>query len=432
MPEIKCPHCGKIFTPTDNHYNEIVKQIKDDSFTQELKEKLENELLKTTNKFENEKLKLEMNNSTKVSTLENKIKELEAALKNQELIRNQAVTDAKNLNTELLNEKDKEIQKLQFELALAETQKESEIKEAVAQKESEIKDLQHSITTINANNKLEISNLKEKHKIQLDEKDETIALYKDLKVKLSTKLIGETLEQHCEIEFNKLRATAFRNAYFEKDNTTAEGTKGDYVYREVDENGVEVISIMFEMKNEDDVTATKHKNEHFLEKLHKDRIKKNCEYAVLVSLLEKENDFYNSGIADVSHKYEKMYVVRPQCFIPIITLLRNAAERSIQVKNELQQYKNKNVDIENFENNLLDFQEKFNKNYELASDKFKTAIAEIDKTIDHLNKVKEGLLGSERNLRLANDKAQDLSIKKLTKNNPTMAAKFEELKKTEK
>ena len=275
---------------------------------------------------------------------------------------------------------------------------------------------------------IEIKSLNEKHKEALIQKDEIIAHYKDLKSKLSTKLVGETLEQHCEIEFNKLRATAFRNAYFEKDNDSKNGSKGDYIYREFDENGVELISIMFEMKNESDETATKHKNEHFFKELDKDRIEKKCEYAVLVSMLESDSELYNSGIVDVSYKYNKMYVVRPQCFIPIITLLRNAAEKTLEYKNQLQIIKNQNLDISNFEDKLLDFQDKFAKNYVQASNKFKTAIEEIDKTISHLTKVKENLLSSENSLRLANDKAQDLSIRKLTYGNPTMKQKFAEIK----
>lgn len=258
-------------------------------------------------------------------------------------------------------------------------------------------------------------------------KDEEIALRKDMKLKLSTKMVGETLEQHCETEFNKLRATAFQNAYFEKDNNSSTGSKGDFIYRENDEHGNEIISIMFEMKNESDTTATKKKNEDFFKELDKDRTEKKCEYAVLVTLLEVESEYYNSGIVDVSHKYSKMYVVRPQFFIPIITLLRNAAMNSMQYKAELSLIRNQNIDITNFEDNINKFKEGFAKNYELASKKFKTAIDEIDKTIDHLYKTKEALLSSENNLRLANNKADDLTIKKLTHNNPTMKAKFDEL-----
>ena len=272
-------------------------------------------------------------------------------------------------------------------------------------------------------------NVIKKDELQLQFKDEEIARYKDFKARLSTKMIGESLEQHCELEFNKLRATGFQNNNYEKDNDAKTGSKGDYIFREANPEGIEIVSIMFEMKNEMDTTSTKKKNEDFLKELDKDRREKNCEYAVLVSLLEPENELYNSGIVDMSHKFPKMYVIRPQFFIPIITLLRNAALNSLQYKQELAIIRSQNIDISNFEESMNDFKEKFARNYEIASKKFKTAIEEIDKTIDHLQKTKEALLSSENNLRLANNKAEDLSIKRLTKNNPTMAAKFAELKK---
>jgi hypothetical protein len=273
-----------------------------------------------------------------------------------------------------------------------------------------------------------MSEIKTKENI-IKMKDEEIELRKDMKLKLSTKMLGETLEQHCEIEFNKLRATAFQNVYFEKDNDAKTGSKGDFIYKEFDESGVEILSIMFEMKNEGDTTATKHKNEDFLKELDKDRNEKKCEYAVLVSLLEIDNELYNAGIVDVSHKFSKMYVVRPQFFIPIITLLRNASFNSLKYKKKLAMMKNQNIDITNFEENINKFKESFGKNYEMASRKFKTAIEEIDKTIDHLQKTKEALLSSENNLRIANNKAEELSVKKLIKDNPTMTAKFEEIEK---
>ena len=274
-------------------------------------------------------------------------------------------------------------------------------------------------------------NLKENYELKLKEKDSQIEFYKDLKTKMSTKMVGETLEQHCEIEFNKLRATGFQNAYFEKDNDAKTGSKGDYIYRESTPEGTEFISIMFEMKNEMDTTATKHKNEDFFKELDKDRNEKGCEYAVLVSLLESDSELYNSGIIDVSYKFPKMYVIRPQFFIPMITVLRNAAMNSIQYRQQLTEFRNQNIDISNFEAEMNDFKDKFGRNYQLASDKFQKAIEEIDKTIDHLNKTKEALLSSENNLRLANNKAQELSVKRLTKYNPTMAKKFEELKASE-
>ena len=311
------------------------------------------------------------------------------------------------------------------------------INTAVAQKEKELAEKENCIVKLNAlietgekENKLTVQSLKDNYETQLRMKDEEVARLKDFKAKLSTKMVGESLEQHCEIEFNKLRATGFQNAYFEKDNDAKSGSKGDYIYKESDPAGLEFISIMFEMKNEMDETATKKKNEDFLKELDKDRREKNCEYAVLVSLLEPENELYNSGIVDMSHRYPKMYVIRPQFFIPMITLLRNAALNSLQYKQELAVIRNQNIDISNFEAEMNEFKEKFSRNYELASRKFKTAIEEIDKTIDHLQKTKAALLSSEDNLRLANKKAEDLSIKRLTKNNPTMAAKFAELEQS--
>ncbi|MCR4851093.1 MAG: DUF2130 domain-containing protein, partial [Lachnospiraceae bacterium] len=299
----------------------------------------------------------------------------------------------------------------------AEDKKKIAVMEAVNKVEAEKRDIEN-----------ELSNEKEKGKILLKEKDEQIEYYKDLKQRMSTKMVGETLEQHCEIQFNQLRATAFKNAYFEKDNDARSGSKGDYIYRECDENGIEIISIMFEMKNEMDETATKHKNEDFFKELDKDRNEKNCEYAVLVSMLERDSELYNAGIVDVSYKYDKMYVVRPQCFIPIITLLKNAAMNSLMYKQELALVRNQDIDVSDFEENLLKFKEDFGRNYDLAHSHFDKAIAEIDKTIDHLNKVKNELLGSDNQLRIANNKVEDVSVKKLTKGNPTMQAKFDELR----
>ena len=317
-------------------------------------------------------------------------------------------------------EKDKNLELNKFEI---------EKEKALAEKDKQISELTNKIESNEKENLLKELSLKEQYKIQLQFKEEEIARYKDFKARLSTKMIGESLEQHCELEFNKLRATGFQNAYFEKDNDAKTGSKGDYIFREATPEGIEIVSIMFEMKNEMDTTSTKKKNEDFLKELDKDRREKNCEYAVLVSLLEPENELYNSGIVDMSHKFPKMYVIRPQFFIPIITLLRNAALNSLQYKQELAVIRSQNIDISNFEESMNDFKEKFARNYEIASKKFKTAIEEIDKTIDHLQKTKEALLSSENNLRLANNKAEDLSIKRLTKNNPTMAAKFAELKK---
>ena len=368
----------------------------------------------------------------RINEYENKIKDLNYLLQKakQENDTNLKLKEAElnKENESKINELKIQISELQNNINNITNNKDRDIKDAVNSKEIEIIKLKSDIENKKNQAELEKNTIKTQYEILLKEKNEQIDYYKDLKARMSTKLVGETLEQHCQIEFEKLRATAFKNAYFEKDNDSRTGSKGDFIYRENDENGVEIISIMFEMKNQNDETATKKKNEDFFAELDKDRKEKKCEYAVLVSMLEADNELYNQGIVDVSHRYEKMYVVRPQLFIPIITILRNAALNSMQYKDELQLVKNQNIDITNFETSLLDFKTAFSRNYELASKQFNTAIEEIDKTIDHLQKVKAQLLGSERNLRLANDKAGDLSIKKLTKNNPTMKARFEELK----
>lgn len=428
MAEIKCPKCGEVFSVDETEYNAIVKQIRDKAFKEEVEERVKIALNNKNNEFELQKKDIESNNSKQVAELMKEIEKLKnqiSAFENEKII---AVNEVNNTNKDLLNKKDLEIVELKNKLDQVEQSVKHKIDIALSDKDTQILELENNIKILNAQKEIEIKTINEKHREALVQKDEVIAHYKDLKTRMSTKLVGETLEQHCEIEFNKLRATAFRNAYFEKDNDSKNGSKGDYIYREFDENGVELISIMFEMKNESDETATKHKNEHFFKELDKDRIEKKCEYAVLVSMLESDSELYNSGIVDVSYKYNKMYVVRPQCFIPIITLLRNAAEKTLEYKNQLQIIKNQNLDISNFEDKLLDFQDKFAKNYVQASNKFKTAIEEIDKTISHLTKVKENLLSSENSLRLANDKAQDLSIRKLTYGNPTMKQKFAEIK----
>ena len=320
-----------------------------------------------------------------------------------------------------------EINALRLSLKAVESEKDLAIQQLLSNKEKEVADLSSRLTSLAQQKELEVSSIKERHRDELRTKDEAIAFYKDFKAKQSTKLLGESLEQHCEIEFNKIRATSFKNAQFTKDNDIQTGSKGDYIYREFDDQNNEIISIMFEMKNEGDETATKKRNEHFFKELDKDRTEKKCEYAILVSLLEADNELYNTGIVDVSYQYDKMYVVRPQFFIPIITLLRNAAMNSLKFKQEVALMKQQNLDITNFENDLNDFKSAFSRNYELASRKFKTAIDEIDKTIDHLQKTKAALLSSEDNLRLANNKAEDLTIKKLTRKNPTMRSKFEAL-----
>ena len=366
--------------------------------------------------------KTEQEYKLQLQAKENEIQALKSNISNNEKV---LKANLENTYQSQLNEKNLEIQSLKQDMDKAKVENELNVK-------SIKQDLQNQIEQDKMKYQLQEKSLQEKYDTLLQTKDEQIAYYKDFKLKQSTKMIGESLEQHCEIEFNKLRATGFQNAYFEKDNDARTGSKGDYIYRELDENGVEIISVMFEMKNENDKTATKHKNEDFLKELDKDRNEKNCEYAVLVSMLEPENELYNTGIVDKSHRYPKMYVIRPQFFIPMITILRNAAFNSMQYKNELQLVRNQNIDITNFEESMNDFKQKFSRNYELASKKFNTAIEEIDKTISHLQKTKEALLSSERQLQLANNKAEDLTIKRLTRNNPTMKQKFDELKKDNK
>ena len=446
MHEIKCPNCGNVFTVDKSNYAEIVNQVKNQEFNKELKEREEEIIRRLSSQSEIDKLNIINDKDKKISSLNQEIEALKEQIKNIESI---AILKTKTenqdnifklkeeiaeLNNKLIvikSETKTKIDDLNNQLKQKDIEKNMEINQINSKKNEEIIDLKNQIAIQDKESKLNEKNLKEAYDNKLKDKDEQIAFYKDLKAKLSTKLVGETLEQHCQIEFNKLRATAFKNAYFEKDNDAKTGSKGDFIYREFSDDGIEIVSIMFEMKNENEPTATKHKNEDFLKELDKDRNEKGCEYAVLVSLLEADSELYNAGIVDVSYRYEKMYVVRPQCFIPIITLLRNAALNSLSYKKELMVTRNQNLDIANFEKSMNDFKDKFGRNYRIASEKFKTAIDEIDKTISHLQKTKEALLSSENNLRLANEKAQDLSIKKLTKDNPTMAQKFEELKQDE-
>ncbi|MDQ3123776.1 MAG: DUF2130 domain-containing protein [bacterium] len=392
MNEIKCPHCQKAFKIDEAGFADILKQVRDHEFDKELHSRLE------------------------------------AAEKDKESAVKLAQANALNEVQASVALKDAEIAKLVAKVESAEVEKKLALSEAVNKLERERDGLANDLKSKETEKQLLESSLKDKYEIELKSKDEAIAFYKDMKAKLSTKMVGETLEQHCEIEFNKLRATAFPNAYFEKDNDAASGSKGDYIYRETDDAGNEIISIMFEMKNEGDETATKKKNEDFLRELDKDRNEKKCEYAVLVTLLESDSELYNTGIVDVSHRYQKMYVIRPQFFIPIITILRNSALNSLQYKSELALVRAQNVDITNFEENMNTFKEGFARNYDLASRKFQAAIEGIDKTIAQLQKTKENLLRSEDNLRLANQKAEDLTIKRLTRGNPTMKAKFDELK----
>jgi hypothetical protein len=420
MNDIICPNCKKVFKVDEAGFADILKQVRDHQFEEELQKRL--------TLAENEKVSA--------------VKLAEANLKNslQEDLakKDKDISDLKAKNerelAEQLAKKESEIAEMKTKIQNAEIEKKLTVTEAIKEIEKERDDLANDVKNKETEKQLLEKSLNEKFSAELKTKDdiinlkdEEIALRKDMKLKLSTKMIGETLEQHCEAEFNKLRATGFQNAFFEKDNDSSSGSKGDFIYRETDELGNEIISIMFEMKNEGDETATKKRNEDFFKELDKDRAEKKCEYAVLVSLLEAESDLYNSGIVDVSHKFSKMYVVRPQFFIPIITLLRNAALNSMKYKAELSLIRNQNIDITNFEEKINTFKEGFARNYELASRKFKTAIDEIDKTINHLQKTKAALLSSENNLRLANNKAEDLTIKQLTRGNPTMKAKFEGL-----
>ena len=408
---IKCPKCHEVFQVDEAGYAAILKQVRDKEFADELQSREAQFEAQKDSAVQLVKLEMEKDFNEQLNKKESAIKETEAE-------KDKIIAELKNKLESFGKDKELEINKLINEKNLELTQKDNLIAKLNGEKDLSEKEYL-----------LKEQNLKTQYENELRFKEEEIARYKDFKLKLSTKMIGESLEQHCENEFNKLRATGFRNTYFEKDNDSKTGSKGDYILRDFDSEGREFISIMFEMKNEADATATKKKNEDFLKELDKDRREKKCEYAVLVSMLESENEFYNSGIVDMSHRYEKMYVIRPQFFIPIITLLRNAALNSLEYRRQLAIVQAQNIDVSNFEDAMNDFKEKFAKNYELASKKFKLAIEEIDKTIDHLQKTKEALLSSENNLRLANNKAEDLSIKKLTRNNPTMQAKFAELKK---
>ena len=461
MHEIICPHCRKAFKIDEAGYADILKQVRDSDFEKQLHERLELAEQEKRNAVELAEAKVANELRKAASVKDTEIQELKARLDAGEVARQLAVAEALNAvekeRDALANELEQAKRDKQAVSKLAEVTLMSEVQKAAAAKESEIQELKAKLDAIVIEKKLAITeavnavererdemksglqraelekhlaekSLKEKYETQIKDRDDAIERLRDMKARLSTKMVGETLEQHCETEFNRIRATAFPRAYFEKDNDARSGSKGDYIFRDSDEAGTEIVSIMFEMKNENDGTAARKKNEDFLKELDKDRTEKGCEYAVLVSLLEPESELYNTGIIDVSHRYQKMYVVRPQFFLPIITLLRNAAMNSLKYKSELALVKAQNIDITNFEAQLDTFKTAFAKNYDLASRRFQTAIDEIDKSIDHLQKTKEALLGTDRNLRLANDKAQDVTIKKLTRSNPTMAAKFAELK----
>ena len=432
MHDIICPHCSKAFKIDEAGYADILKQVRDETFEQQLHERLALAEKDKRNAVELATAKAASESQRAAAAKDAEIQGLRARLDAGEVARKLAVAEA-------LNAVEKERDRLQQQLAqakldqqsaarLAEALRANELQQAAAAKDAEIARLKDGLERAALEKQLAEKSLRDKYDTQIKDRDDAIERLRDMKARLSTKMVGETLEQHCETEFNRIRATAFARAYFEKDNDARSGSKGDYIFRESDEAGTEIVSIMFEMKNESDGTATKKSNEDFLKELDRDRTEKGCEYAVLVSLLEPDSELYNGGIVDVFHRYPKMYVVRPQFFIPIITLLRNAAMNSLKYKSELALVKAQNVDITNFENELETFKTAFAKNYDLASRRFQTAIDEIDKSIDHLQKTKEALLGTDRNLRLANDKAQDVTIKKLTRGNPTMAAKFAEVK----
>ncbi|MBR2669089.1 MAG: DUF2130 domain-containing protein [Solobacterium sp.] len=491
MNQIRCPHCGEVFTIDETNYNSIVKQIRDHEFNEELQRR-ENDLREKMNaQFEvvqsgnqqkaNERMaaaereftQVFVKKDAEISELTQQIAVLREQLAHAQTEKESAVKETialkENEVVMTLNEYKEKIAKLENDLSARdqeakaqlavemekknadiallnnqlnakETEKQLAVQKAIsdlkAEKDTEIQKYRSQLDNLRSESALKEDNMRSHYEEMISSRDleianqkELVKQYKDFKARQSTKMVGESLEQHCSYEFNKYRMTMFPKAYFEKDNDIRTGSKGDFIFRDYDEDGTEIISIMFEMKNENETTATKHKNEDFFRELDKDRNEKNCEYAVLVSMLEADSDLYNEGIVDVSYRYPKMYVVRPQFFIPIISILNNAAKNATSYKKMYLAERNNNLDIKNFEDNMLAFKDAFSKNYELASRKFQTAIEEIDKTIDHLQKTKDALLSSDRNLRLANNKAQDLSIKKLTRNAPSVAAKFEEIKK---
>ncbi len=462
MQDISCPHCGKEFKIDETGYADILKQVRDKDFEQQIHNRLELAEKEKLNAVELAKTQVINERQVTEAAKDAKIQELLGKLGTLETESKLAVSEARSAlererdqlanelaqarldkeaavalsKANLLNElqqaaasKDSEIQSLKAKLDATVDKQQLAITEAVHTLERERDELKSSLKQAELEKQLAEKSLKDKYETQIKDRDDAIERLRDMKARLSTKMVGETLEQHCETEFNRIRATAFPRAYFEKDNDSRTGSKGDYIFKDSDESGTEIVSIMFEMKNESDKTATKSKNEDFLKELDKDRSEKGCEYAVLVSMLEPDSELYNTGIVDVFHRYPKMYVIRPQFFIPIITLLRNAAMNSLKYKSELALIKEQNIDITNFESQLEQFKSTFGRNFELFSEKLQLAIKEIDKSIDHLQKTKDALISSDRNLRLANDKAQDVTIKKLTKGNPTMAIKFEELKK---
>ena len=449
MQEIKCPKCGEVFQVDESGYAAIVQQVRDKEFKKELEQResafasekrlaVELAVSKVQGEKDNEiaalKAKIEKSDAERSAALRDQqakdaleMAALRAKLEQHDVAHHAAMRDADASKQIELAGKDAEIASLRSQLRQSTLDMQIAVQKAVAQKETRIAELQGEIDRERITAQLQAKSVEDQHRLAIAQKDEQIAYYRDFKAKQSTKMVGESLEQHCLGEFNRIRALAFRNATFEKDNDARTGSKGDFIYRESTEEGCEFISIMFEMKNEMDTTATKHRNEDFFKELDKDRREKGCEYAVLVSLLESDSELYNSGIVDVSYRYPKMYVIRPQFFIPLITILRNAALNTVSYRMQLEAVRSQNIDLTNFENEMNDFKARFSKNYERASRRFKEAIEEIDKTILHLQKTKDALMGSVNNLRLANNKAQDLSIKRLTKNNPTMQQKFHDL-----
>ena len=415
MPEIKCPKCGNVFQVDESDYESIARQIRDHEFQDELDRRIREIEEKKEQELQIKLIKQQQNQQEELTKKEMALKEAELRL-----------SDMKSKSDSQIKELQAKIEAGATERKLAVAEAQSKKDEEISAKNNELIKLQGQLQNKDAEMKLKETALKENYTQQLKLKDEQIEYYKDFKAKQSTKMVGESLEQHCLNEFNSIRMTAFPNAYFEKDNDARTGSKGDFIFREASEDGTEFISIMFEMKNEMETTTTKHKNEDFFKELDKDRKEKGCEYAVLVSMLESDNEYYNNGIVDVSYKYDKMYVIRPQFFIPMITLLRNAALNSLKYQRELAVVRNQQLDITNFEANMNAFKEGFGRNYRLASERFQKAIEEIDKAMAQLQKTKDDLLASDRNLRLANDKAEDLSIKKLTKNAPSVRAMFEE------
>jgi hypothetical protein len=428
MNEIKCPECGSTISIDEDNYSNIIKQVRDQEFDEELSKRvelLEKDKQKSLD-LAIQNIRLQMQKAEFVN--EKKLQELQSQLITSQAEKTMAVNKIKHTF-------EKERDSLSNLLERTREKNEYDKKVAVSNAVTELKEgyekIKNNLDKVELQRELSEKSIKMKYEIQLKERDDLIGRLRDMKIKLSTKMVGESLEQHCENEFNRIRATAFPNAFFEKDNDASFGSKGDYIFRDSDSEGNEIVSIMFEMKNECDSTFSKKKNEDFLKELNKDRLEKNCEYAVLVSLLETDNDLFNSGIVDFSYRYPKMYVVRPQCFLPIISLLRNASLKALEYKSELTAIKEQNIDITNFEKSLELFKDSFGKNYALASKRFETAITEIDKSINHLQKTKDALIGADRNLRLANDKAQEVSVKRLTRNNPTMREKFNSIRTSE-